>query len=476
MKILLIKPPFNPNLISPSLGEPLELEYLASAASGHKVNILDMRIDRDLLKKLETHNPDLVGITSYTCDVNTAIEVLKEVKKFSRRINTVVGGYHASVCPSDFALPFVDTIFLGLSDSSFKEYMRAMENGDALERVKNIALVKGNKLRFTEQESLDMDLDTLPLPSRHLTDHYRKNYRDQMGNRTTMILSSRGCPYRCTFCACWKITGGRYRVRDPELVAEEMAGLPEDADLVFFADDNTLHSVQRARRLCEAIKKRQINKNFSMYARADTIVKHPDLILSLREAGLVSLTIGIESVQDSQLDEFKKKTTVEINNEAIRILQELGIGNIAHFIINPNFIEEDFDRLLRYVLKMDLFQPVYTVLTPLPGTELYSESHNQILIKNFNFYDQIHSVLPTTLPRKEFYRQVANLYKKTYSFPRYFKSIFRDWHKACKKSEGSGSAGADRLSFVKMLILHIIGYPLYFKYINLYKNEPMVSQ
>jgi radical SAM superfamily enzyme YgiQ (UPF0313 family) len=476
MKILLIKPPLNPNVISPSLGEPLELEYLASAAQENEVDILDMRIDKDLMKKLKTHDPDLVGITSYTCDVNMAKEVLKEVKKFSRRINTVVGGYHASVYPSDFALPFVDAIFLGVSDSSFKEYIQALENGESLERVKNIALVGGNTLHFTEQQSQDMDLDSLPLPSRNLTAHYWKNYRDQMGNRTTMILSSRGCPFRCTFCACWKMAAGRYRVRDPESVAEEMAGLPEEADLVFFADDNTLHSIQRAWRLCEAIKKRRIDKNFSMYARADTIVKHPELIRSLKEAGLVSLTIGIESVRDCELDEFKKKTTVQINNEAIRILQKLGIGNIAHFIINPNFTEEDFDRLLQYVLKMDLFQPVYTVLTPLPGTELYSESYDRILIKNFNYYDQIHSVLPTALPRKEFYRQVANLYRKTYSFPRYFKSIIHDFQRAHKKSNSSGSADADRLSFVKMLILHITGYPLYFKYINLHKTEPLNSQ
>jgi radical SAM superfamily enzyme YgiQ (UPF0313 family) len=476
MKILLIKPPLNPHLISPSLGEPLELEYLASAVKEQDVEIFDMRFDKNLMSKLEDFKPDLVGLTCCTCDVNMAKEVMKEVKKFSSRIKTVVGGCHASVLPSDFALPFVDAIFIGVADHSFKRYSRLLEEGGHVEEVKNLALVDGEKLRFTEEGPMDMDLDSLPFPSRHLTAKYRKKYKDQMGNRTAMILSSRGCPFRCTFCSCWKMTGGKYMVRDPESVAEEMAGLPDDTDLVFFADDNTLHSIQRAWRLSEAIKKRRIGKKFSMYARADTIVKHPDLIRSLKEAGLVSLTVGIESSRDNELDEFRKKTTVEINSQAIRILQKLGIDNVAHFIVHPHFVADDFDHLYRYVLKMDLFQPVYTVLTPSPGTELYTKFFERLLIKNYDYYDHIHSVLPTALSRREFYRQVANLYRKTYSFTRYFKSKFEDLKRAYKGSGEKGTVCTDRISFRKLLILHLTGYPLYFKYLHLYKTEPLISE
>jgi radical SAM superfamily enzyme YgiQ (UPF0313 family) len=474
MKILLIKPPLNPNLIAPSKGEPLELEYLASAAKEHDVEILDMRIDKNLMKKLDKLKPNLVGVTAYTCDVNAALEVFREVKKYDSRIKTIIGGYHATAMPSDFALPFVDVIFQGMADFSFKQYLQTWEAGGDFESVKNIALVKGNDLLFTEQEPFQANLDSLPFPLRHLTRHYRKYYRDQMRNKIAMILSSRGCPFRCTFCACWKMMYGKYLVRNPESVVEEMSTLPEDVSLVFFADDNTLHSIGRAWRLSELIKKRKINKRFTMYARADTIVKHPDLIESLRDAGLESLTVGVESSRDEQLDKFKKKTSVQINNEAIRILQKLRIGNIAHFIVNPNFTKDDFRYLLEYVLDRRLFQPVFTVLTPLPGTELYQEYYDQLLIKNYDFYDHVHSVLPAALSRKEFYEQVARLYRKSYSFARYFKSRFNDLRRAFKKSKDIIPRDVDRLSFIKLVFLHILGYSLYLKYINIYKTEPLI--
>lgn len=148
MRILLIKPPVNPNLLTPTRGEPLELEYLASAAKEHQVEILDMRIDKELIRKLEEFRPDFVGITAYTCDVNVAKDVLKEVKKFNSRIITAIGGHHATFMPSDFAVPYIDVIFLGMSDFSFREYINIMEEGGDTRSVRNIALRQGDRLIF----------------------------------------------------------------------------------------------------------------------------------------------------------------------------------------------------------------------------------------------------------------------------------------------------------------------------------------
>jgi radical SAM superfamily enzyme YgiQ (UPF0313 family) len=129
MKILLIKPPFNPHLFSPAVGEPLELEYLASAVKEHEVEILDMRLDKNLNKRLEKYRPDFVGVTAYTCDLNSALDVLKEVKKFNPHISTAIGGHHATFMPYDCVAPFVDAVFLGMSDYSFKDYIESIEGG-----------------------------------------------------------------------------------------------------------------------------------------------------------------------------------------------------------------------------------------------------------------------------------------------------------------------------------------------------------
>ncbi|MFH1942826.1 MAG: radical SAM protein, partial [bacterium] len=397
MRILLIKPPLNRNLFAPAIGEPLELEYLASAVREHNVEILDMRIDRNLIRKLNEFKPELVGITAYTCDANTAKEVLMEVKKYDINIKTAIGGHHPTFIPTDFRKRYIDIIFLGMSDLSFKKYIQIIENGGDIASVENIAFVKNNTLYFTQKQSVDINLDSLPMPDREVTRHYYKEYRDQMRNRTAFILTSKGCPFRCTFCACWKMMNGKYLTRSPESIVDELSVLPEDIDLVCFADDNTLHNYKRAMRLVELIKERNIRRKYSMYGRADTIVKHPNLIEELREAGLQYLTIGIESVEDHELNELNKKTSVEINNEAIRILQKLGINNVAHFIINPNYAKKDFTNVSNYVHEMNLFQPVFTVLTPLPGTELFTKEYDRLIIKNYDFFDFVHSVLPTNL-------------------------------------------------------------------------------
>ena len=475
MKILLIKPPLNPHLFAPSRGEPLELEYLAAAVPEHAVEILDLRIDHDLQATLEKFRPRLVGVTAYTCDVPAAKEVVREVKKFDSSIITVTGGNHATFVPADFADTTVDAVFLGMADFSFRDFVNRLEGGQDASEINNLALVRNGRIELTAQEPIDVDLDSIPLPARHLTARYRRKYRDVHRNRTAMVLSSRGCPFRCTFCACWKLMNGKYFTRSPESIVKELASLGDDIDCVHFADDNTLHNSQRAWRLCQLLQEEKIQKKLSMYARADFVVKHPDLIEALKNAGLDCLTIGVESFREEELSELNKRTSVEMNNEAIRILRRLEIRNAAHLIVNPDYREDDFQALFRYICESQLFQPTFAVLTPLPGTELYERTRDHLAIRDYSYFDFAHSVLPTRLSRKDFYHQFVRLYIRSYSFHRYFRSLFGDLLSKLKKS-GEPGLGADRLSFLKLCIVHLAGYPLAFKMRHLYKSEPLVRR
>ena len=219
---------------------------------------------------------------------------------------------------------------------------------------------------------------------------------------------------------------GKYLTRSPGSIVDELLTLPEDVDLVKFADDNTLHGIRRAWMLSNLIKEKKINKKLSMFARTDTIVKHPDLIENLRDAGLAYVAIGLEYIKDEDLDSMKKRVTVQTNNEAIRIIQKLGINTTALFIVNPDFSEEDFQKLYNYVCDMELFHPVFSVLTPLPGSELYKECYDQIINRNFDFFDLIHSVLPTRLERKEFYRQYTmSCLSRNWNFPSYEITLYQ---------------------------------------------------
>ena len=475
MRVLLIKPPPSKFLLAPNNDEPLELEYVAAAAAKHDVEILDMRFDRDLDRKLRLFRPQLVGVTAYTCDVRRALELLSEVKKTDAGITTVVGGHHATLLPADFALPVVDTVFQGMVDDTFGRFLDLKDGGGDVREIPNIALVKDGTLSFTEQRPFSVDLDALPWPARNLTRDYRKRYRDSVKNVTGLIVTSRGCPYRCTFCACWKITKGRYFTRSPESIVDEMAGLPEDIELVCFADDNTLQDTRRAWRMVQLIRERGIKKRFMMYARTDLIVGHPDLMAALKEIGLEYLLVGIESFRDEDLKKLNKKVAAETNIEALRILRKLGISVSPHLIVDPDFSKDDFRQLYKYVLEMELFRPVYTVLTPLPGTTLYEENYGRLAIRDYDFFDFTHSVLPTRLSRKDFYRQYASLYSKSYSFRRYFRWKRRSFTDFWRKKKRFAPPASDRIPIFLLTALRLYAFRLYLKVRHRYKIEPLVG-
>ncbi len=468
MNILLVKPPLNPHILSTTLYEPLDLEYLAAAVRGHNVAILDMRIDRNLERKLRTFKPGLVGVPSYTCDVKTVKSILAEVKTYDGSINTVVGGIHTTFAPHDFRDASADALFQGYADRTFRAYVEALERG-TVEDVPNIALVRENVLHFTEKEAPSGDLDALPFPARDLTRDYRRKYHDSIRNNLALLMTSRGCPFRCTFCACWKLMDGRYVTRSVSSIIEEMRALPEEVDIVYFSDDNTVHNVKRARELARAIRENNIKKKFQMYARADLIVRHPDLFEDLREAGVEYLTVGFEAVQDRDLDKYHKKTTVHMNSEAIRILKRIGIFINAHFIVDPDYTRDDFEHILRYVREKSLFRPAFPVLTPLPGTELYEETKNKLVIRDYDYYDFAHSVLPTRLRRKEFYKMLGRLYNKSYALGRYFR-----FRKDRRNSGGKDfyAYNMDGISLGLLILIRFFALPAFLRLRRAYRDEP----
>jgi radical SAM superfamily enzyme YgiQ (UPF0313 family) len=469
MKILLIKPPFNPHLISKSIYEPLELEYLAAAVNGHEVMILDMRLDKNLMKSLNSFKPDVACITAYSCDVRTVKRILREIKAFDHSIHTIVGGIHATFIPSDFEEEYIDAIFIGYADFSFKEYIRKFDDGEDAESILNLGLRKNNRFIYTPRQANDVDLNLLPLPARHLIRDNQKKYHDSFRNTMSMIMTNRGCPYQCTFCACWKLMNGKFATRAITSISEEIQSLPPEIRVIYFSDDNTFVDIRRAWELSNMLNEINADKKIQMYARAATIVKHPDLFRSLKDSGLQYLTIGIESFRDEELLKVNKKSTVEMNNEAIRIVKKLGINILAHFLVFPEFMVEDFNQLFRYVSEKRLFKPVFPVLTPLPGTELFAQTSNQLLIRDYDFYDFVHSPLPTRLDRKEFYHQLANLYVKSYTIRRYitYKLSRNNLQNRMDPYDGN----IDGATFFNLLLMNIFVRPLIWKIRNAYKAE-----
>ncbi len=416
MKILLIQPAKASDTIGGEdvfIYEPLALEYIASAViTDHDVKIIDLRLDKNLKNVFNEFKPDIIGITAYTINVNTVKKLFKEIKSWNPEVFTIVGGHHATVSPDDFLEPFIDLIIVGEGVFVFKEVVRRLERNESFEDIQGIVCLKNGNLIKTSPEPV-ADLDVFPFPARGLTEKYRKHYFSEWMKPLASIRTSKGCPFRCNFCALWKLTDGRYLTRTPENIVSELLKIKEE--FVFFADDESLLDTKRMLKLAELIKEAGIKKRYFLYGRSDTIVRHPELIEKWKEVGLERIFIGLEFFRDEDLMNISKKSTVKDNEEAVRIIQNLDIEIYASFIIKPEFTTEDFKEFRKYCRKLSLDFATFAILTPFPGTDFYEEVKNKLIIRNYDYFDLLHTLLPTRLPLKEFYKEFFNLYKKAVS-------------------------------------------------------------
>jgi radical SAM superfamily enzyme YgiQ (UPF0313 family) len=416
MKILLVQPAKPEKALGGedfSIFEPLALEYLAAGvAPNHDVRLLDMRLDPDLDSHLRDFAPDVAGITSYTVHVNTVNMLFEQIKSFDPEICTVVGGHHATVRPEDFCTPFIDLIISGEGVFPFREAMVRLEKSQMLSEIPG-AVCLDNGAILLHQGDQNLDLDAFPFPRRDLTAAYRQSYFSEWMRPLASIRTSKGCHFRCQFCALWKLTGGRYLARKPELIVEELGTIREN--YIFFADDESLLDTARMETLADLIQRTGIRKRFFLYGRSDTIAHHPHLLEHWKKAGLERVFIGLEFIRDQDLKMVRKGSTVANNEKAVHILKDLGIDIWPMFMIRPEFDRGDFADLRKYCLGLDLDFIGFSVLTPLPGTDLYDEVRDRLINANFDYFDFFHTLLPTKLPLKDFYTELISLFKRSRS-------------------------------------------------------------
>ena len=164
--------------------------------------------------------------------------------------------------------------------------------------------------------------------------------------------------------------------------------------------------------------------------RADFVAKNPDLIKRLAQVGLRGLLSGYESNSQDSLDFLRKRCNVDANMAASRILRENGVISTALFMVRADFEKKDFDGLYEYIRQMGVAIPLVSIQTPLPGTELWRKYKDELLTEDFRMFDLSHAVLPTRLPRAEFYEQYVRFGEvQNYSVRKWFTAsrVLRDW-------------------------------------------------
>ena len=417
MNILLIQPAQERGLGFRALAvvEPLGLEAVAGALPEHKIRILDLRLENHLSRVVKEFQPALCGINcSFTIDVYQTREIAAALKSENPDLPVFVGGHHASLSPQDFYAPSIDGVVIGEGEVAFREIVSALDAGKDLHKIPGLALNRPAGIFMTPEREASANLDDLPIPNRQLTERYRRHYHLGFQKPFAIMETARGCPYRCDFCSVWKFFQGKCRMRSPERVLQEIQTIQEK--YVFLADDNFLMSVPRAKQIAQMILDYRIKKRFTFQARSDSIVQHPEIIPLLKQAGFWKVFIGFEKIDEAAMSELNKHNSVQNNEEALKILRAHKMEVIAAFIIDPSFQVPDFRRLRQYILDRKLYSPSLTILTPLPGTELFARVKEKLVTTNYELFDYVHAVLPTRLKLPDFYKEFTDLYKTGYAW------------------------------------------------------------
>jgi radical SAM superfamily enzyme YgiQ (UPF0313 family) len=421
MRVTLIQPPQGTRFgfTRILMIEPLGLECVGGALKlhEHEVHLIDLRLEkpRVLGSHLRAFRPGAIGIScGFTTDVYSTLHTAHRVREILPRMTIFVGGHHASLIPGDFLFPGspVDAVVIGEGEWAGLDLVDALERGDDLGQVPAVATL-ANLRTGVGHRNHSNSLDELPLPDRQLTRRYRRWYHHAFDTPSAAVETSRGCPFDCNFCSIWVFYQRRARRRAPERIVEDLAQVQAmGEERVFFTDDIAFLQRDAYEELAHGIRAAGLKLLYSCETRADLVVRYRDLFPLWKAVGLKTVFLGIEKVDDNGLDAVRKRTKggAATNLEAIEILRQTGITPMTSLITDPAWGEEDFDRLEEFVRLAHLPCPTFTVLTPLPGTELWETSKSRLTTDDYNLFDVMHLVLPSKLPPKRFFERLAQLY------------------------------------------------------------------
>ncbi len=337
---------------------PLALGYLTSFLDEHEVRILDLQVEEeDKLPEL-IKNVDLVGITSTTPSFDSARRVAQMAKRAGKVV--VMGGTHVTFRPAD-ALDVCDYVVLGEGEITFSELCRILEESGDVEKVKGIVFREGDEIITTEARPLIEALDSIPFPK------YRLFPMDKY--RIMSVTTSRGCKFSCIYCAARKFWRGKVRFRSIKNVVTELRLLVEKFGKrnYKFHDSTFTLDMQRAKRLCEAI--RELGISWSCETRAE-LLDEP-LIASMAEAGCKLICFGIDSGDEAILARANRYVDFEACAESFRLCRKYGIRTRAYVIFGlPGESEASCKRTIKVIERLRPDEIMLSLACAYPGTEL----------------------------------------------------------------------------------------------------------
>lgn len=385
--ILLVVPPKSNISVVPPLG----LGYLASSLrqQGYKVKILDfVKQNASLSYTVNTiikENPRFVGLTILTFNYNKAKELIKFVKQKNPGIKIIVGGVHISALP-EFSTQDLEADFaiIGEAEEALSGLLKSCDSGlKNFERIKGLVYKENGAIKINPGCNIINDLDTLPFPAWDLI--VPQSYLDSPGyffpkGFSAPIVTSRGCPHHCSFCASRVAHGIRIRYRSPENVVDEMEMLINDFGIqdFDFCDDSFTENKTLATAVCKEIIRRRLNINWKtpVGIRLDNIDE--EILTIMKESGCYEIGFGIESYNEEVLRLNKKPLDKSRILERINLVKKFNIKTMAFFMLGlPGDTKRSISQTINFA-KDSLFDLVhFSCAVPFPGTKMFERLYTK---------------------------------------------------------------------------------------------------
>lgn len=373
MRIALVNPP--PHQVVDQYDVPdftrLGLVCLASQLrreeAGCVVEIVDAKFERlscaQIASRLRAFRPDLVGLTAFTNEIKPAARVARDVKGLSPSIVTVIGGVHVSTLPSETMVEFpdFDVGVVGEGERTFVDLVRALARGASFDSVPGLALLRdGHTVLTAERERIE-DMDAIAPPDWGLVPAAQRY----------LVMTQRGCPYRCTFCA--NPNGRVVRARSVESVVEEMSYLVErfQPREIIMCDEIFTLDGERTHRLLDAMIAADLGRRVRWWAQTHVNTVDRALFAKMKAAGCHMCGLGIETGDPEVMRRMRKGISIERVVAAREAAASVGLPVESLMIIgHPHETWETAMRTIDFAVALNPDRPIFGVMVPYPGTHV----------------------------------------------------------------------------------------------------------
>jgi len=441
-------------LINPSAGEilergrilanadhiypPLGLCYITAVLKkeNYRVDLIDQAAvgynSQQIVEWVKRKDPDILGFSTLTASGSgiSAAKTSKEVKKWNPDIKIVFGNRHAT--HNDYRIlnkyPYVDICVRDEGEYTFLEVVRALEKNISLKSIRGITYRENGIIKRNENCELVKDLDAIPFPDRKaLKIEYTGSFAnlELVPKGFTSMVSSRGCPYHCTFCYGTRSIG--FRTRSVENIMQEILKLDSEGyKFLNFVDDNFTVSKKRVIKICQLMRKHKVDLNWICEGRVNQTSN--EMLREMQRANCRIICYGVESANQNVLDYYNKGITPAQSILAVKKARKAKIPFLlGSFVVGaPGETLSEIYNTLKFAQRLDIDFPVYNILGTMPGTDIWDEMVKKNVLEEDKYWEEgvhIPDIDPNGVPTETISNLILEMLKQFFTNPNYLLKV-----------------------------------------------------